>query len=140
MPIRIATVRRQIEKNGARLHAAIMSRTHTRGADGAPSAAEQALLEERRALKEQRAKRQAQAKLPKVKAVPVAREVKPKVPKAPKPPKEAKASKDHAKDGKPHPKGPHLSRTELHEKKAEALKAAEQAAKKSAAVKKGAKS
>ena len=144
MPIRTATLRHQLEKNGAMLHVAMAMRAQSRGADAPPSQQEQALLSERSALKEARAKRQALAKLPKAKAVRVVKEVKPtKAPKAPKPPKEDKASKDRAKDSKdakPHHKGPHLSRTELHEKKAEALKAAEQAAKKSAAAKKAPKS
>jgi hypothetical protein len=144
MPIRTATLRHQLEKNGARLHAAMLLRAQSRGADQPPSEDELALQGERRKLKEERAKRQAQAKLPKAKPVRVVKEVKPtKAPKAPKAPKETKAGKDpakDAKDAKPHHKGPHLSRTELHAKKAEALKAAEQAAKKSAAVKKGAKS
>ncbi len=143
MPIRTATLRHKIEHNGARLHAAMMARAQSRGADGVIMEEEQALLDERRALKEERAKRQAQALMPKAKPVPVVKQAKPKLPKAPKPAKEDKASKDHAKDAKdakPHHKGPHLSRTELHAKKAEALKAAEQAAKKSAAAKKALKS
>jgi hypothetical protein len=130
MPLRTATLRRQLEKNGAMLHTAIMIRAQSRGADQPPSEQELALLDERSALKQARAKRQAQAKLPKPKAVRVVKEVKPtKAPKAPKPAKEPKAAKDHSKDAK---KGPHLSRTELHAKKAEALAAAKKAAKKSA--------
>jgi hypothetical protein len=142
MPIRTATLRHKLEHNGAMLHVAMAMRAQSRGADAPPTEQEQALLDERRALKEERAKRQAQARAPKVKPVRVAKEAKPKAVKAPKPVKEDKAAKDHAKDAKekPHHKGPHLSRTELHAKKAEALKAAEAAAKKSAAAKKTAKS
>ena len=136
MPIRTATLRHQLEKNGARLHVAMAARAQSRGADQPPSEQEQALLDERHALKEARAKRQALAKLPKPKPVRVVKEVKPtKPPKPPKATKETKAGKDQAKDSKdakPHHKGPHLSRTELHAKKAEALEAAKKAAKKSA--------
>ncbi len=136
MPIRTATLRHQLEKNGAMLHVAMLMRAQSRGADQPPSEQEEALLEARRALKEDRAKRQAKAKLPKAKPVKVVKEAKPsKPPKPPKAPKEPKAGKDQSKDSKdakPHHKGPHLSRTELHAKKAEALEAAKKAAKKSA--------
>ena len=69
MPIRTATVTHQIQKNGARLHLAMVSRAHSQGEGSPPSELERALLEERRSLKEARALRQAQAKLPKPKAV-----------------------------------------------------------------------
>ena len=131
MPIRTATLRHQLEKNGARLHVAMVARAQSRGADQPPSEQEQALLDERHALKEAGAKRQAAAKLPKPKAVRVVKEVKPtKAPKAPKVAKEPKQPKD-PKDSKA-AKAKHLSRTELHAKKAEALEAAKKAAKKSA--------
>ena len=64
MPIRIASLSHQIQKNGARLHLAMARRTFSKGED-LPSDHEQALLDERRLLKEARTKRQAQAKLPK---------------------------------------------------------------------------
>jgi hypothetical protein len=139
MPIRTATLKHQLELNGARLHAAMLARAASHGADDPPSEKEQALLAERRALHEAQEKRRAQALLPKPKAV---KETRPaKLPKAAKPgkaPKEHKDAKDakdvrHAKDGKG--AKPHLSRTELHAKKAEALAAAKQAARQATAKK-----
>lgn len=132
MPIRTATLRHQLEQNGAKLHAAMVARVQSRGADQPPSEKEQALLDERRTLREAQAKRREQALSPKPKAVKVVKEhAPPRAPKAAKPkaPKEAKEAKP-AKDGKS--AKPHLSRTELHAKKAEAIAAAKQAAKKSA--------
>lgn len=131
MPLRTATLRHQLELNGARLHAAMLARALSRGADQPPSDKEQALLDERRALQEARAQRQAKALLPKPKA---AKAVKaPAPPKAPKTAKPPKAPKEHAKPAKDAKSAkPHLSRTELHAKKAEAIAAAKQAAKKSA--------
>ena len=87
MPIRTASLAHQIQKNGARLHLAMLSRVHSQGADQPASELELALLDERRLLKEARAKRQAQAKLPKPKAARLVKEAKP--PKAPKAPKAA---------------------------------------------------
>jgi hypothetical protein len=119
MPIRIASLHRQIEKSGAKLHRAVLSRIHSHGADDA-------LMEERRILKEAQATRRAQAMQPKPKASRIVREAKaPKEPQAPKAhkekaPKTAKAAK------------PHISRAEKAAKKAEALEAAKRAAKKSA--------
>lgn len=127
MPIRTATLNRQIKHNGVRLHLAIVSRAHSQGAGQAPSEPEQALLQERAELKRARAERQAQAKLPKPKAVWVRKEAKPKAPKAakaPKPAKEPKAAKD-AKSNKP-------SRADKQTKKAENLEAAKKADRKSA--------
>ena len=127
MPIRTASLSRQIHNNGARLHLAMASRVHSHGAAQPASEQEQALLNERRDLKEAQAKRHAQAKLPKPKAIKLVKEAKPakppKAPKAVKPPKEAKA----AKDNKP-------SRAEKLAKKAENLDAAKKAEKKSAKV------
>lgn len=65
MPIRTASVSRRISKNGQALHRAMAGR----GSGGQPSAAEQALLEERRSLKEEKEKREAKALEPKPKAV-----------------------------------------------------------------------
>lgn len=134
MPIRISSVTRRLQKNGARLHQAMMSRAHQQispgeqGADQPPSAEEQALLDERRMLKELRAQRQAQALLPKVKAVRPVRE--PKPPRAPKAPKAASEPKE-GKDAKG-AKGNKESRAARAAKKAEALDAARRATKKSA--------
>jgi hypothetical protein len=61
MPIRTASLTRRISSNGQALHRAMTSRN----ADQEPSAAELALIEERRQLKDEREKRQAQALLPK---------------------------------------------------------------------------
>jgi hypothetical protein len=128
MPIRIASLSHQIQKNGARLHLAMASRTFSKGVDQPASDHEQALLDERRLLKEARAKRQAQAKLPKPKATKLVKEAKPlkplkppKAPKAAKGPKEAKA----AKNNKP-------SRADKLKRKAENLEADKKAARKSA--------
>ena len=102
MPIRTASLHRQIEKNGQKLHQAMLSRIHSHGADDSPSDQEQALMEERRILKEAQATRHEQALHPKPKAPKfVAHETRaPKEPKAPKPhkekaPKAAKPSKEH---------------------------------------------
>lgn len=127
MPIRTATLNNQIKNNGARLHLATLSRVHSHGAEQAPSEPEQALLNERAELKRARAERQAQAKLPRVKAVWMPKEAKPKAPKAVKAPKPAKEPKV-AKDGKANKP----SRADKQSKKAENLEAAKKAEKKSA--------
>ena len=125
MPIRTASLTHQIQKNGARLHLAMVTRTRSQGADQPASEAEQALLEERRALKAAKATLQARPKLAKPTAAWMLKEAKPpkapKAPKAAKEPKEAKA----AKANKP-------SRADKLTKKAENLDAAKKAAKKSA--------
>lgn len=64
MPTRTATVSKKLAANGQALHRAMMSRKETGAADGAPSEAEAALIEERNQLKAEREKRKAQAKLP----------------------------------------------------------------------------
>jgi hypothetical protein len=125
MPIRIASVTHQLKRNGASLHAAMMRRIDSGGADQPPSAEEQALLDERQALKETRAQRQAQARQPKPKAVSLAKEPKPK--KEPKAPK-AKGPKE-PKEARPTAKG-HMTRTEKAMKKAETLDAAKKASRK----------
>lgn len=125
MPIRTASLSKQIEKNGAKLHLAMMSRAHSRGADQEASDIEQGLLEERKLLKQAQADRQAQAKLPKPKAAKLEKVAKPaKAPKAKKEPKEPKEAKA-AQSNKP-------SRAEKHAQKAEKLEAAKRATKKSA--------
>ena len=110
MTIRTASLTHQIQKNGARLHRAMVIRAHSHGAAEPPSADEVALLEERRLLKEL-------VKPPKP----------PKAPKAPKVAKEAKAPKD-AKASK----GNKPTRAEKSTKKAENLEASRRADKKSA--------
>jgi hypothetical protein len=128
MTIRIASLARRIEKNGAMLHQAMVERIHSLGADHEPSEAEQALAEERRLLKEERTNRQARAQQPRAKAIDrlvrthrAQPKDKPKATKAAKEPKEAKAGTAH---------GP--SRAEKHAAKAAALDAARRSAKKSA--------
>ena len=126
MPIRTALLTHQLQKNGARLHQAIVGRIHSQGADQPPSEQEEALLVERSLLKEAKAERLAQAKLPRVKIAFVAKAPKPpKAPKAPKAAKEAKEAKT-GKDNKP-------TRAEKLVKKAASLEAAKKASKKSAA-------
>ena len=127
MPIRTASLNKQIQKNGAQLHLAIASRVHWEGAEHPASEHEQALRDERRFLKEAKAKREAQTQLPRPKAARPVKEAKPpKEPKAPKAAKEPKAPKA-AKAAKDHP-----SRADKLAKKAEALEAAKKAARKSA--------
>ena len=125
MPIRIASLARRIQRNGQRLHVAMMSRAFSHGTDPSPSEEESALREERSALKAAQADRQAKAKLPRVKPPKPVKEAKPakapKAPKAAKPPKEKAAKTVH----KP-------SRAEKQTKKAENAEAAKKAARKSA--------
>ena len=127
MPIRIASLARQLHKNGQRLHAAMASRAFSQGPEQPASEQEDALREERNALKAAQADRQAKARLPKVKPAKVVKEAKPaKAPKAPKEPKAAKPTKDKAaKSNKP-------SRADKQTKKAENLEAAKKADRKSA--------
>lgn len=126
MPIRTASLARQLQKNGARLHLAMISHARSSpGADAKSSAPVQALIDERRALKEDQAKRKAQALLPKPKAVKVVKEVKAKAPKAPKAAKEPKPAKKAAKGDK-------VSRADKTAKKAENVEAAKKADRKSA--------
>ena len=128
MPIRTASLKHQIQKNGARLHLAMTIRAHSTGPDQPPSEQELALLAARRLLNEAKAQRRARALLPKPKVVRLATQAKaPKPPKAPKAPKAAKEPKDAkaAKGNKP-------SRADKQVKKAESLEAARRATKKSA--------
>ena len=64
MPVRSASLSRQLHGNGQRLHFAMASRTFSQGPEQPADEAEQALREERRRLKEQQKQRQAQALLP----------------------------------------------------------------------------
>lgn len=125
MPIRFASLSRQIQKNGQRLHLAIASRAVSHGAEEGADDAEKALRDERRRLIELQKQRQAQALLPRAKPVRPVREAKPpkapKAPKAVKPPKEAKASKAN----KP-------SRADKQTQKAANVEAAKKADRKSA--------
>jgi putative endonuclease len=125
MPIRIASLARQLHKNGQRLHLAMASRHFSKGPEHPADDLEQTLRDERDALKAEQKKRLAAAGQPKAKPVKVMKEAKapkaPKAPKAAKPPKEAKA----AKGNKP-------SRADKLSKKAENLEAAKKADRKSA--------
>lgn len=68
MPTRTASMSRRIRENGQALHHARMSR-ESAGSDQGPSAAESALIEERRQLKEERDQRKAKALEPRPSAV-----------------------------------------------------------------------
>ena len=128
MPIRTASLSRQLQKNGQRLHLAMASRAFSQGAETPAGDAEVALREERAALKADQKKRREVAKQPKPKAakrVMVARPA--KAPKAAKPPKEAKAPKELKAGQKAKP-----SRADKVTKKAENLEAAKKADRKSA--------
>lgn len=126
MPIRTATLARQLRKNGARLHLAMVSQAHNlTGAAAKPSKSVQALIDERRDLKESSATRQAQAKLPKVKAMRVVKEL-----KAPKPPKASRAAKEPKVEKAP--KGVKESRADKKAKKDKNVDAAKRADRKSA--------
>jgi hypothetical protein len=127
MPIRTASLTKRISDNGQALHRAMMSRERALGADGTPSEAESALIEERRLLKEERDKRQAQALEPKPSAVDRLVRTHHAQPKEkPKARKEAQDAKEVKK-----PKA-RRSRAEKHAEKAAALEAARRAPKKTA--------
>ena len=125
MPIRIASLSRQLQKNGQRLHRAMASRAFSHGADPSASDEEKALRDERSALKAAQAERRASATLPKAKPVKAVKEAKPA--KAPKAPKAAKPPKEKAAKTANKP-----SRAEKVSKKAENLEAAKKADRKSA--------
>lgn len=120
MPIRTATVNRQLEKNGARLHQAMMARIQARGEDHEPSEEERALMAEREQLKQERARRHEQALQPKAKASRLVRthHAEGKHQDKPKPKKE--------KEAKPQGKGHKPTRAEKQATKAAALAAAKQ--------------
>jgi hypothetical protein len=124
MPVRTASLTRRLSRNGQALHAALAGRLSQGGEQ--PSAAEQALIDERQQLKEERQKRQAQALQPKaavdklVRTHRAAPKDKPKAGAEGKPAKEAKAHKAHR------------SRAEKHAAKAAALDAARKGHKKPA--------
>jgi hypothetical protein len=127
MPIRTASLTKRISDNGQALHRAMMSRERALGADGTPSEAESALIEERRLLKEERDKRQAQALEPKPSAVDRLVRTHHAQPKEkPKARKEAQDAKEVKK-----PKA-RRSRAEKHAEKAAALEAARRSPKKTA--------
>ena len=127
MPVRTASLNKRISANGQALHRAMLSRSEAFGADHEPSAAEAALIEERRLLKEQREKRKAQGLQPRPSAVDRlvrTHHAQPKdKPKVKKETPEAKAAK---------PVKPHKSRTEKHAVKAATLDAARRSPKKPA--------
>jgi outer membrane biosynthesis protein TonB len=129
MPIRTASLNKQIQKNGARLHHAMATRVHSDGAERPASEQEKTLLDERRSLKQAKLDRQAEARQPRPKAAMMPKATKPpkepKAPKAAKEPKEPKPAKASAKDHKP-------SRADKLAKKAENLESAKKAQRKSA--------
>ena len=125
MPLRTASLNGRIRKNGAKLHLAMASRVHSLGAGHAPSAAEEALAEERRQLKDEKAQRQAQAQQPKAKADKLVRTHHPQAKDKPKAKHEPKEAKAPSKKTKP-------SRAEKQATKAAALEAAKRSSRKSA--------
>jgi hypothetical protein len=126
MPIRTASLTKRISDNGQALHRAMMSR-ETNGSDQKPSAAELALIEERRLLKEERDKRQAQAMQPKPSAVD--RLLRTHHAQAKDKPAASKETHDAKETKKPKPR---MSRAEKHAEKAAALEAARRSPKKPA--------
>jgi hypothetical protein len=127
MPIRTASMTKRISANGQALHRARMSREETGAADKAPSAAESALIEERRLLKEERDKRKAQALEPRPSALD--RLVRTHHPQAKDKPKAEKDMRDADKAKKPKAR---RTRAEKHAEKAAALEAARRSPKKPA--------
>ena len=124
MPIRTASVNRQLEKNGQRLHQALMARVHAQGADQEPSEAERALMLERESLKQERARRHEEAgHHPKHKARELVRTHHATAKEQPKP--KVKKEKEAKAQGKAKP-----TRAEKQASKAAALAAAKKAAKK----------
>ncbi|HYE40505.1 MAG TPA: hypothetical protein VEB23_11260 [Ramlibacter sp.] len=116
---------KRISANGQALHRAMASRSEA-GADGQPTEAESALLEERRLLKEERDKRKAQALQPGPSALD--RLVRTHRPEA----KEKKAKKETQEAGETRKPKPRRSRAEKHAEKAAALEAARRSPKKPA--------
>lgn len=125
MPIRTASLSKRIAQNGQALHRAMASRAQSPGADAQPSAAEAALVEERRQLKEEREKRQAQALQPRPTALDRLVRTHHAQPK-----EKPKATKEAAHDVKK-PKA-RRSRAEKHAEQAAAVEAARNRTKKPA--------
>ena len=124
MPARTASMSRRIAANGQALHRAMANRMET-GGDQPPSAAESALLEERRLLKEERAQRKAQALQPKPSALDrLVRTHRPQAKDKPKATRDAQVAKEKPK--------PRRTRSEKHAEKAAALEAARRSPKKPA--------
>ncbi len=121
MPIRTASVSRRISNNGQALHRAMQAR----GPDAQPSAAEQALMEERRELKDEKQKRAAKALEPRPSAV--ERMVRTHHAQ----PKERPAGQKDSHDEVKKPKA-RRTRAEKHAEKAAAMEAARHAHKKPA--------
>ncbi|HEX5634368.1 MAG TPA: hypothetical protein VFX50_14105 [Gemmatimonadales bacterium] len=126
MPIRTASVSRQLEKNGLRLHQAMLMRIQSRGAEHEPSEEERALMAEREALKGERARRQEEASHPHRKASTVVR-----THHAEAKHKDAKPKAKKEKEAKPGAKAK-PTRAEKQANKAAALAAAKKSAKKPA--------
>ena len=127
MPTRTATLTRKISANGQALHRAMMSRKEIGGADNAPSAAESALIEERRRLKDERNKRKQEALQPRPSALD--RLVRTHHPEAKAKPKAGGEAHDPHQTKKPKPRS---TRAQKHAEKAAALEAARRSPKKPA--------
>lgn len=128
MSIRFASLTQRISANGQALHAAMMNRIQSEGADHEPSEDERALLEERKILQQAQQARRARAGQPKPAAADrLVRTHHPEAkarPEGTKPGKEAKPGAQKAK--------PHRSRAEKHAEKAAARDAARRAPRKPA--------
>jgi hypothetical protein len=127
MPIRTASLTKRISANGQALHRAMMSRKETSEADQEPSAAEAALIEERRMLKEERDKRKARALEPGPSAVD--RLVRTHHAQAKEKARTRKETQEAGEAKKPKAR---RSRAEKHAEKAAALEAARRSPKKPA--------
>lgn len=124
MPIRTASVTKRLSANGQALHRAMSSRIEA-GESEKPSAAEAALLEERKQLKDEREKRKAQALEPRPTALDRLVRTHHAEPKdKPKAKKEA-----HSETRKPKAR---MTRAEKHAEKAAAIEAARRSPKKPA--------
>ncbi len=125
MPTRTASLTKKISANGQALHRAMMSRNEAGGQS--PSAAESALIEERRMLKEEQDKRKAQALLPGPTALD--RLVRTHRPEAKSNSKTTKETQDGKETKKPKAR---KSRADKHAEKAAALDASRRTPKKPA--------
>lgn len=125
MATRTASVNKKIAANGQALHRAMMLRMEAGGQE--PSAAEAALMEERRSLKEERVRRKEQATQPRPTAL--ERLVRTHHAQAKEKPNAGKAAHEASETKKPKAR---RSRAEKHAQKAEALEAARRSPKKPA--------
>ena len=127
MPIRTASVTKKLSANGQALHRAMSSRTEA-GEGEKPSAAESALIEERKQLKDEREKRKAQALQPRPTALDKLVRTHHAEPK-----EKPKAKKEGpGAGGETKKTNARMSRAEKHAEKAAAIEAARRSPKKPA--------